>query len=171
MPLAEVDLVTSIVIRILEYVEDRQDLAVVWHECFANGVVALDQLLEHHDGDAHDAVIARVEGVLDRNDELGDDGKDLTTAVMEEVFDALDGKEAIGLLLLADAVEENGQVVLVIKLVDVYFPADDVFHALVVDGDREVAALIEVTELCVGGILSLLKRACFRWCGGGHLFL
>ena len=52
--------------------------------------------------------VARVEGRLDRDDQLRDDGQDLGAAVLEHVEDALDGAEAVRLLLLAEAVKKDG---------------------------------------------------------------
>ena len=39
--------------------------------------------------------------------------------VLEHVEDTLDGEEAVRLLLLAEAVEEDGEVVMVVQLLDV----------------------------------------------------
>ena len=39
--------------------------------------------------------------------------------MLEHVEDTLDGEEAVRLLLLAEAVEEDGEVVMVVQLLDV----------------------------------------------------
>ena len=45
---------------------------------------------------------------LDGDDELRDDGEDLSTALLKHVEDTLDGEESVRILLLTDALEENG---------------------------------------------------------------
>lgn len=56
------------------------------------------------------------------------------------------GKETVWVLLLADALEENGQIMMVIELLDFNLPVDSVLGA-VLDGDGKVSAVVEATEL------------------------
>ena len=83
---------------------------------------------------------------LDWDDKLGDDGKDFGLAVLEQVHDALDREEPVRVLLLANALHEDGQVVMVVELGDFDFPRDLVRRAML-DLDGQVAAIIEATEL------------------------
>lgn len=76
---------------------------------------------------------------------MGDDGEHLGAALLEHVEDALHGEEPVRVLLLADALEEDGQVVMVVQLLDLYLPVDAILGA-VLDGDGEVAAVVETTE-------------------------
>jgi hypothetical protein len=112
---------------------------------------------------------------LNGDDQLGDDGEDLRAALLEHVKHALDGQEAVGVLLLADTFEEDGQVVVVVELGDVNLPVNAVLRA-VFNGDGEVTAVVEATELrrgdgsALGGsslgflgrwlVLGLEQRAC-----------
>ena len=105
---------------------------------------------------------------LDGDDELRDDGKDFGSALFEHVESALDREESVWLLLLADSFEEDGEVVVVVEGHDVDFPKEFVLRA-VVDGDGEVAPVVEATELggwdgpSVGG-------TCSRFFCAGELF-
>ena len=83
---------------------------------------------------------------LDRDDELGDDGEDLSTTLLKHVEDTLDGEESVRILLLTDALEENGEVMMVVELLDLNLPVDAVLGS-VLDGNREVTAVVEAAEL------------------------
>jgi hypothetical protein len=90
--------------------------------------------------------LTALELTFNRNDELGDDGENLGSALLEHVKDTLHGQEAVRVLLLADALEEDGQVVVVVELLDLNLPVDAELGA-VLDGDGEVSAVVETTEL------------------------
>jgi hypothetical protein len=64
-----------------------------------------------------------VQGVLDGDDELWDDGKDLGAAVVKHVVHTLPGQEPVRLLLLPQAVEEQGQVVVKVQFGDLHLRA------------------------------------------------
>jgi len=83
---------------------------------------------------------------LDRDDQLGDDREHLSSTLLKHVEDTLDREEAVGVLLLADALEEDGQVVMVVELLDLNLPVDTELRAML-NGNGEVAAVIETTEL------------------------
>jgi len=67
---------------------------------------------------------------LDRDDKLGDDGEDLGATLLEHVKDTLDGEESVGILLLTDALEEDGEVMMVVELHHVDLPVDFVLGAV-----------------------------------------
>ena len=90
-------------------------------------------------------------GILDR--------QDLGPPLIEHVLHALHGQEAVGVLLLPDPVEEDGQVVVEVQLLDVDLPVDDVLHPLVLHGHRQVVALVELPELRVGRVRPLPEGA------------
>jgi hypothetical protein len=83
---------------------------------------------------------------LDGDDELGDDWEDLSTTLLKHVEDTLDGEESVRILLLTDALEENGEVMMVVELLDLNLPVDAVLGSML-DGNREVTAVIEAAEL------------------------
>ena len=116
--------VADVDVSVLEQVQDGKDLPVVRHQGLAHQLRAHDHLLQQLAHDAHDGEVARVERRLDRDDQLRDDGQDLGAAVLEHVEDALHREEAVRLLLLAQAVEEDRQVVVVVSL------STSTFHAM-----------------------------------------
>lgn len=83
---------------------------------------------------------------LDRNDKLRDDGKNLGLAVLKKVEDTLDGEEAVRVLLLTDALHEDGQVVMVVKLFDLDFPSNFVGRT-VLNLDGKVSTVVKASEL------------------------
>lgn len=102
---------------------------------------------------------------LDRNDKLGDDGEDLGLTVLKKVEDSLDGEEAVWVLLLTDALHEDGQVVVVVKLFDLDFPSNFVGRA-VLNLDGQVSTVVKASELR-GSDFSLLLCSGFRRDGFG----
>ena len=67
-------------------------------------------------------------------------------SVLEQVEDALHGKESVWVLLLTDALHEDGQVVMVVKLVHFNLPSDLVWGT-VLNLDGQVSTVVEATEL------------------------
>lgn len=57
---------------------------------------------------------------FDGDDELRDDGEDLAPAVLQHVMDPLPGEELVGKGHLAEPVEKQGQVVVVVQLLDLH---------------------------------------------------
>mmetsp|Transcript_35192 Transcript_35192/g.113355 ORF Transcript_35192/g.113355 Transcript_35192/m.113355 type:complete len:224 (+) Transcript_35192:85-756(+) len=143
LDLAVVNTVAKVLVGILEDVEDRQDLPVVWHQRLADHFARNDHLLQHLKDGADDLRIPRVERRLDRDDQLRDNGQDLGAAVLQHVKDALDRKKAVRLLLLADAIEKDGKVVVIVELLNVHLPADAVVNAAVLDLNGQVPTLVE----------------------------
>ena len=66
--------------------------------------------------------------------------------MLEEVKDTLAGEEAVGLLLLTDALHEDGEVVMVVELGNFDFPCNLV-RGSVLNLNGEISAVIETTEL------------------------
>ena len=66
--------------------------------------------------------------------------------MLEHVEDTLNGQESVWVLLLADAFEEDWQVVVVVELRAMNLPVNCVLRA-VFNGDRQVTAVVETTEL------------------------
>jgi len=122
LALTVVNLVSLVKVLSLEEVHDGEDLTVVGHKGFSDSVTAHDELLQDLEGSGDHIMVARVKRGLDRDDELRDDGKDLSVSVVEEVEDTLDGKESVGILLLTDTLHEDGEVMMVVELADLDFP-------------------------------------------------
>ena len=69
----------------------------------------------------------------------------------------MDGKESVGVLLLTDALHEDGEVVMVVKFVHFNLPCDLVGHA-VLNLNGQVSTVVEAAELARCD-LSLLDSA------------
>lgn len=83
---------------------------------------------------------------LNRDNELGDNGEDLSITLLKEIEDTLNGKESVRILLLTDTLHEDRKVMMVIKLVDFDFPGNLV-GGTVLDLDGKISAVVESTEL------------------------
>ena len=73
-------------------------------------------------------------------------GQHLGTAFLQHVHAALNREETVGILLLADSLKEDWQVVVVVQLHDIDFPENLVWWA-VLDSNWQVSAIIETSEL------------------------
>jgi hypothetical protein len=67
---------------------------------------------------------------FDRDDQLRDDREDFSATLLQHVEGTLHRQESVGLMLLADSLKENGQVVVIVQLINSYFPLNDVLHAV-----------------------------------------
>lgn len=89
-----VNVVANVLVLRLEDVEDGQQLAVVGHQGLSNqasalqAVVGLHKALQHLERSDHDLGNARVEGGLDRDNELRNDGQDLGASHVQHVIPA-----------------------------------------------------------------------------------
>mmetsp|Transcript_2594 Transcript_2594/g.5830 ORF Transcript_2594/g.5830 Transcript_2594/m.5830 type:complete len:313 (+) Transcript_2594:211-1149(+) len=171
LSLGVINSVAEIEVLVFEDAEHRQYLAVVRHQCLADHVPAQDQELHNLHRGCDDLGIARVERRLDGDDELGNDGKDLGAPFLEHVVHTLHRQEAVRLLLFADAVKEDGEVVVVVELVNVHLPSDLAAHRPVEDLDRQVATVVKAPELRTGhwaqgsGTSSGRSRRVASWVG------
>ena len=91
---------------------------------------------------------------LDRNNELGNDGEDLSLTLGEEVEDTLHSEEAVRVLLLTDTLHEDRQVVMIVELLHLDLPLDFVWRA-VLNLDRQISAIVEAAELGANDLASL----------------
>jgi hypothetical protein len=76
---------------------------------------------------------------------LWDDREDLSTTFLKHVKNALDGKEAVWILLLTDALEEDGQVMVVVELLNLNLPIDTVLGS-VFNSNRKISTIVESAE-------------------------
>jgi len=146
LALCVVDLVAHVLVRGLVEVQNGQNLTVVGHEGLTNGVRALHKRLEHLESDVDDFSVAGVQCSFDRNDQLWDNWEDLGSALLEHVEGALDGEETVRVRLLAEALEENGQVVVIVKLGYLNFPSNPVLRSML-DRNRQVTSIVKIAEL------------------------
>jgi len=82
---------------------------------------------------------------LDRDDQLGNNWENLSTALLQHVKNTLHSQESVWVLLLTDTFEENGQVVMIVKLLNLDFPVD-LQLGTVLDSNWEISSVIEATE-------------------------
>ena len=61
---------------------------------------------------------------LNRDDQLGNNWKDLSATLLKHIKDTLDGEESVWVLLFTDSLKEDGQVMMIVKLLDLNFPID-----------------------------------------------
>jgi hypothetical protein len=102
------------------------------------------------------------------DDELRNDGEHFSTTLLEHIEDTLNGEETIWVLLLTDTLEENGQVVVVVKLLNLNFPIYSILRA-VLNSDWKVSTIIESTELaCRDGAI---VKGTSSWLLGRRLVL
>ena len=66
--------------------------------------------------------------------------------MLEEIKDTLDSEESVWVLLLTDALHEDGEVVMVVELVHLNLPRNLVGGA-VLNLDEEISTPVEATEL------------------------
>lgn len=96
---------------------------------------------------------------LDWDDELRDDWQNFWATFLKHVESALNREESVGLLFFADALKENGQIVMVVELHNVNFPKDPVLWSMF-NSDRQVATVVETSEFAAWNS-SWLHGACF----------
>ena len=146
LSLAIVNAVAHVHIPRLKQVHDRQDLAVVRYQSFANRVGACYQCLQDFQRDCDDLRITRIQRRLDRNNQLWDDWQHLGTALFEHIEYALHCKETVWIHFFADSFEENGHVVMIVKLLNFDLPVDSVLRT-VLYRNGQVTAVVEESKL------------------------
>lgn len=116
------------------------------------------------------AATAKVNGwgwewlTLDGDDQLGNHGQHLGASLLEHVEYSLHGQESVWVLLLSDAFEEDGQVVVVVELLDFNFPVDFILRA-VLDSDWEISSIIEPSEFTWRNVSCVeCSSSGFLWC-------
>ncbi len=156
-----VDSVSKVLVLANKNVEDGEDLTVVGDEGLANEVLSLGPSIAVHESleDLQDAdddlLLSCVKSGLDGDNKLRDDRKYLVRSGLHHVVNSLGCEEAVGLLDLAEAIKEDGEVMVEVKLFDSYLPSDTVVNSSMVNLDREISTLIESAELSVGWVGAL----------------
>ena len=82
LALGVVDLVAEVLVLDLEEVHHGENLSVVGDKSLTNGVRAGHESLENLKSDGNDIGVSGVEGSLDWNDELRNDGEHLGTTLL-----------------------------------------------------------------------------------------
>lgn len=146
LSLAIVNAVAHVHIPRLKQVHDRQDLAVVRYQSLANRVGACHECLQDFQRDCDDLRVTRIQRRLDRNNQLWYDWQHLGTALFEHIEYALHCKETVWIHFFANPFEENGQVVMIVQLLNFDLPIDSILRT-VFYRNGQVAAVIKESEL------------------------
>lgn len=88
---------------------------------------------------------------------MRNDGKHLSTTLLKHIKNSLNGEESVWVLLLSDTFEEDGKIMMVVKLLDLDFPVDLVLRS-VLNGDGKITSVIETSEF-TGRDGSLIKSS------------
>ena len=106
---------------------------------------------------------------LDRYNELRNNWKHFRSSFFKHVEHSLDSQESVGILLLSDSLEEDGQVVVVIQLLDFYFPVNFVLGSML-NGNGKISSVVESSEFTrwdqsslESSSFRLLRKRFFSW--------
>lgn len=146
LSLAVINFVSQIVVSRLEEIHDWKDLSVIWNEGLTDGVTARHEALQNFEGDGDDLWVTGVQGGLNWDNQLWNDGEDLSSTLLEHVEHTLDGEEPIWVNFLSDTFKENREIMMVIKLLNLDFPGNFVLWAML-DGDWQVTSVVKKSEL------------------------
>mmetsp|Transcript_78775 Transcript_78775/g.231128 ORF Transcript_78775/g.231128 Transcript_78775/m.231128 type:complete len:261 (+) Transcript_78775:166-948(+) len=149
LPLGVLDAVAQVAVGGPEEVEDWKNLPVVWDKHLPDVDVGPDHALEHVDRPAHDDVVLGVQCTLDGHDHRGHCRRYerglLPTGSVEHVLKALVGNRGVRLRLLQKPIEEDRQVIDIVKLLWLNLPLEAEVGS-VLHGDREITALVEAAQ-------------------------
>jgi len=153
LALAVVDFVTKIRVSRLEQVHDRQDLSIVRHKSLTDRVRAGHERLQNLQSDSDDIAVTGVQGSLDGDDQLRNNGQNLSATVLQHIKHTLDGKETVGIHFLANTLEEDRQVVMIIELLNLDLPLNLVLGTML-NSNWKISTVVEETELADGDLTS-----------------
>ena len=129
-PLAVVDFISEVCVLSLEQVHDWQDLSIVWHESFSDGVGASNEGLQDFECDSDNFWVSSVQSSLNWNNQLGNNWQDLGSSLLKHIKNTLDGKESVWVHFLSNTLEKDWQVMMVVELLNFYFPVDFVLRSM-----------------------------------------
>lgn len=145
-PLAVINFITQVGVFGLEQVHDWQDLSIVRHKGFSDGVGASNKSLQDFQSDTNNFWVSSVQSSLDWNNQLGDDWQDFGSTFLKHVENTLHGEESVWVHFLSDTLEKDWQVVMVVELLNFYFPVDFVLGS-VLNGDWKISSVVKESEL------------------------
>ena len=90
-----------------QQIHNRQDLAIVWNESLCNCLGGFDEQLDFLKGLDHDLLALGLQGILDRNDQLGKNWENLVFSAFDELIAATIGKELGWLIRLLETLKED----------------------------------------------------------------
>ncbi len=93
---------------------------------------------------------------LDWNNQLRNDWENLSTALLKHVKDTLNSEETVGILLFSNSLEEDGQVVVVVELLDTVlgFPLNLKLRSML-NSNGQVSSIVESSEFTGRDISSI----------------
>jgi hypothetical protein len=114
----------GLTVSMLEEVHYGKNLSVVGDEALREDIRGLDELLQVPQGLHHDLRGFGTQCLLDRDDQLRQDREDLVFTLGDERGKALVCQEPEGVLCFTQAVEEDGEVVMVVQEAHIHFPGN-----------------------------------------------
>ena len=143
LSLTIINLVSNIGILGLEQIHNWQDLSVIWHESFSNSIWACNQSLQDFEANCNVFWVSGIQACLDWDNELWNNWQDLGTSLFKHIEYTLDCKESVWVHLFSDTFEEDWQVMMVIKLLNIDFPVDLVLWGLMFNGYWKISSVVE----------------------------
>ena len=140
-----VNFVSHIEVLGLEEIHDWKNLSVVWHESFTDGVRACDKGLEDLQSNGDDFRVSGIQSSLDWDNELWNNRQYFSSTFLKHVKHTLNSKESIWVNFFSDSFKEDWQVMMIIKLLDIYFPVDFVLWTMF-NGDWKISSVVEKSE-------------------------
>lgn len=142
-----VDRVTDVQVAVPQQIHNWQYLAIVRHQGLSNGIRGAHEKLDLLQGFHNDISLLCLKSILDRDDELRQDRKDLILAANDQLIATTISQELRGIFLLPQTLEEDGQVVVVVEHFDLDLPLDLTHSSLEVYDYWHIVAIIEHLKL------------------------
>ena len=111
--------------------------------------------MEHFHGHADHICVSSVQGCLDWDDQLRNDGQDLASAFLKDIKCSLHSEESVWVQLLSETFEEDWKIMMEVQLGDIDFPGDSVTRSLVFDDDGKISSFLVSSELTDWDLSSL----------------
>lgn len=135
-----INLISKVLVLGLHQVEDWKNLPVVWNESFSNSVTALDKGLKDFESYSNDFWVSSVKcsynGYIRMyltfkwNNELRNDRKDLGTSIGKHIENTFNCQESVRVILFSNSFKEDWEVMMVVKLLNFYFPLNLVLRSV-----------------------------------------
>ena len=142
-----VDSVTDVQVAVPQQIHNWQYLAIVGHQGLSNGIRGAHEKLDLLQGLHNDISLLCLKGILDRDDELRQNRKDLILAADDELIATAISQELRGIFLFSQTLEEDRQVVVVVEHFDLDLPLDFTHSSLEVYDYWHIVAIIEHLKL------------------------
>lgn len=120
-------------------------MSVIWYKGFTNCIWASDKSLQDFQCNSYNFWISSVQSSFDWDNKLWNNWKYFSTTFFEHIKNTLDCKESIWINLFPYSFEENWEIMMVIKLLNIDFPINFVLWA-VFDSDWKISSIVEKSK-------------------------